>query len=155
VRHLHRESLYSRMTDYTVPATEIDLGEARKTFETNFFAVISMCQAFLPLLMKAKGTIVMIGSVAGVSQSTSLICHFSGPDSLPLCQDHTLCVRVGLQRLKSRAAFVQRHAAGGTCSLRVCECVSPYYAFSLMLNTFQSKCHNCHHWGCAIPHCSY
>jgi 1-acylglycerone phosphate reductase len=52
--------------NYTVPATEIDLGEARKTFETNFFAVISMCQAFLPLLMKAKGTIVMIGSVAGI-----------------------------------------------------------------------------------------
>ncbi|GFG17630.1 NADPH-dependent 1-acyldihydroxyacetone phosphate reductase [Aspergillus lentulus] len=45
--------------------TEIDLGEARKTFETNFFAVISICQAFLPLLIKSKGTIVMIGSVAG------------------------------------------------------------------------------------------
>ncbi|PKX93263.1 putative short chain dehydrogenase/reductase [Aspergillus novofumigatus IBT 16806] len=52
--------------NYTVPATEIDLGEARKTFETNFFAVISICQAFLPLLIKAKGTIVMIGSVAGI-----------------------------------------------------------------------------------------
>jgi 1-acylglycerone phosphate reductase len=52
--------------NYTVPATEVDLGEARKTFETNFFAVISICQAFLPLLMKAKGTIVMIGSVAGI-----------------------------------------------------------------------------------------
>ncbi|GIJ82527.1 hypothetical protein Asppvi_001035 [Aspergillus pseudoviridinutans] len=52
--------------NYTVPATEIDLGEARKTFETNFFAVISICQTFLPLLMKAKGTIVMIGSVAGI-----------------------------------------------------------------------------------------
>ncbi|GFF54468.1 short chain dehydrogenase/reductase Ayr1 [Aspergillus lentulus] len=52
--------------NYTVPATEIDLGEARKTFETNFFAVISICQAFLPLLIKSKGTIVMIGSVAGI-----------------------------------------------------------------------------------------
>lgn len=52
--------------NYTVPATEIDLAEARKTFETNFFAVISICQAFLPLLIKAKGTIVMIGSVAGI-----------------------------------------------------------------------------------------
>lgn len=46
---------------------EVQLEEARYTFETNFFAVISMCQTFLPLLMKAKGTIVQIGSVAGVS----------------------------------------------------------------------------------------
>jgi len=46
---------------------EVDLSEARATFETNFFAVIVMCQTFLPLLIKAKGTIVQIGSVAGVS----------------------------------------------------------------------------------------
>lgn len=45
---------------------EVELSEARQTFETNFFAVISMCQTFLPLLIKAKGTIVQVGSVAGV-----------------------------------------------------------------------------------------
>ncbi|GAB1215000.1 Succinate--CoA ligase [ADP-forming] subunit beta, mitochondrial [Aspergillus terreus] len=45
---------------------EVDLAEARATFETNFISVISMCQTFLPLLIKAKGTIVQIGSVAGV-----------------------------------------------------------------------------------------
>lgn len=45
---------------------EVELAEARQTFETNFFAVISMCQTFLPLLIKAKGTIVQVGSVAGV-----------------------------------------------------------------------------------------
>ncbi|KAL5356218.1 short chain dehydrogenase/reductase [Aspergillus floccosus] len=52
--------------NYTVPAMEVDLAEARATFETNFISVISMCQTFLPLLIKAKGTIVQIGSVAGV-----------------------------------------------------------------------------------------
>lgn len=52
--------------DYTVPAMEVDLDEARLTFETNFISVISMCQTFLPLLIKAKGTIVQIGSIAGV-----------------------------------------------------------------------------------------
>ena len=46
---------------------DVDLQEARFTFETNFFAVIRICQTFLPLLMKSKGTIVQIGSVAGVS----------------------------------------------------------------------------------------
>lgn len=46
---------------------DVDIDEARFTFETNFFAVIRICQTFLPLLMKSKGTIVQIGSVAGVS----------------------------------------------------------------------------------------
>ncbi|OJJ46353.1 hypothetical protein ASPZODRAFT_132435 [Penicilliopsis zonata CBS 506.65] len=50
----------------TVPATEVQLSEARQTFETNFFAVINICQTFLPLLIKAKGTIVQTGSVAGI-----------------------------------------------------------------------------------------
>lgn len=45
---------------------EVELPEARQTFETNFFTVITMCQTFLPLLIKAKGTIVQVGSVAGV-----------------------------------------------------------------------------------------
>ncbi|RHZ43618.1 uncharacterized protein CDV56_102298 [Aspergillus thermomutatus] len=59
-----KENLYSQATtDYTVPFVEIDLGEARRTFETNFFAVIHICKTFLPLLMKAKGTIVMIASL--------------------------------------------------------------------------------------------
>lgn len=50
---------------------EVEIPEARKTFETNFFAVITMCQTFLPLLIKAKGTIVQIGSIAGVSNTPS------------------------------------------------------------------------------------
>ena len=56
----------ANLKDYTVPAMDVDISEARATFETNFFAVISMCQTFLPLLIKSKGTIVQIGSVAGV-----------------------------------------------------------------------------------------
>ncbi|KAJ5300592.1 sugar kinase [Penicillium atrosanguineum] len=51
---------------YTVPAMEVEISEVRKTFETNLFAVITMCQTFLPLLIKAKGTIVQVGSVAGI-----------------------------------------------------------------------------------------
>ncbi|KAJ5366798.1 hypothetical protein N7541_000739 [Penicillium brevicompactum] len=52
--------------NYTVPAMEVELSEVRQTFETNLFAVITMCQTFLPLLIKAKGTIVQLGSVAGI-----------------------------------------------------------------------------------------
>jgi 1-acylglycerone phosphate reductase len=46
---------------------DVDIQEARLTFETNIFAVIRICQTFLPLLMKSKGTIVQVGSVAAVS----------------------------------------------------------------------------------------
>lgn len=62
--------ILTRFIDYTVPAMEVEIAEARKTFEINLFAVITMCQTFLPLLIKAKGTIVQIGSVAGVRLMT-------------------------------------------------------------------------------------
>ena len=52
--------------NYTVPALDVEMDEIRTTFETNLFAVMRMCQAFAPLLIEAKGTIVQIGSVAGV-----------------------------------------------------------------------------------------
>ncbi|KAJ0422551.1 hypothetical protein BJY00DRAFT_310928 [Aspergillus carlsbadensis] len=52
--------------NYTVPALEVDLEEVRATFETNFVAIVNICKTFVPLLIKAKGTIVQIGSVAGI-----------------------------------------------------------------------------------------
>ncbi|KAL2845315.1 hypothetical protein BJX68DRAFT_133808 [Aspergillus pseudodeflectus] len=52
--------------NYTVPALEVDLAEVRATFETNFVAIVNICKTFVPLLIKAKGTIVQIGSVAGI-----------------------------------------------------------------------------------------
>ena len=50
--------------NYTVPALDVEYPEIQATFETNVFSVMRMCQAFAPLLIKAKGTIVQIGSVA-------------------------------------------------------------------------------------------
>lgn len=52
--------------NYTVPATDVDMDEVRETFETNLFAVMRTCQTFAPLLVESKGTIVQIGSLAGV-----------------------------------------------------------------------------------------
>lgn len=52
--------------NYTVPGVEIDVDEVRDLFETNLFSVMRMCQEFIPLLIEARGTIVQIGSVAGV-----------------------------------------------------------------------------------------
>ncbi|KAG9825319.1 NAD(P)-binding protein, partial [Aureobasidium melanogenum] len=52
--------------NYTVPATDIDFEQVQSTYEVNVFGVMRMCQAFTPLLIEAKGTIVQIGSLAGV-----------------------------------------------------------------------------------------
>lgn len=52
--------------NYTVPALDVDFDEVRETFEVNVFSVMRMCQEFAPLLIEAKGTIVQIGSLAGV-----------------------------------------------------------------------------------------
>lgn len=55
-----------RGRNYTIPALDVDLDEARHCFETNVFAVMAMCQVFTPLLIKRKGLIVNIGSLAAV-----------------------------------------------------------------------------------------
>ncbi|KAH6686887.1 short chain dehydrogenase [Plectosphaerella plurivora] len=52
---------------HTVPATDIDMDEVRKTFETNVFGVMAMVQAFTPFLIPTRGLIVMISSVSSVT----------------------------------------------------------------------------------------
>ncbi|EME48363.1 hypothetical protein DOTSEDRAFT_67434 [Dothistroma septosporum NZE10] len=52
--------------NYTVPALDVEMDEIRQTFEANLFGVMAMCQAFAPLLIETKGTIVQIGSLAGI-----------------------------------------------------------------------------------------
>ncbi|WQF79073.1 Putative short-chain dehydrogenase/reductase SDR, NAD(P)-binding domain superfamily [Colletotrichum destructivum] len=52
---------------HTVPATDIDMDEVRQTFETNVFGVMAMVQAFVPLLIPARGLIIMISSLSSIS----------------------------------------------------------------------------------------
>jgi 1-acylglycerone phosphate reductase len=49
------------------PATEISLSDARAMFETNFFGIIGINQTFLPLLRKAQGTILYVGTAGAIS----------------------------------------------------------------------------------------
>ncbi|KAI9828944.1 MAG: hypothetical protein M1819_006443 [Sarea resinae] len=42
------------------------MAEVRQLFEVNLFAVMRMCQEFIPLLIAAQGTIVQLGSLAGI-----------------------------------------------------------------------------------------
>lgn len=52
--------------NYTVPALDVEYDEIQLTFDTNLFAIMRMCQAFAPMLIQARGTIVQIGSLAGI-----------------------------------------------------------------------------------------
>jgi len=47
----------------TVPALDVDIADGRRCFDTNFFAVVRLVQVFSSMLIQAKGTIVMIGSL--------------------------------------------------------------------------------------------
>ncbi len=48
-----------------MPMLDSDINAVRRMFETNVFAALTVSQAFAPLLIVSKGTIVNIGSVAG------------------------------------------------------------------------------------------
>ncbi|MCJ1477284.1 hypothetical protein MMC13_005955 [Lambiella insularis] len=52
---------------YSTPILDADLEHARKLFHTNFFGRLAVAQAFSPLLIKSKGTIINIGSISGVN----------------------------------------------------------------------------------------
>jgi 1-acylglycerone phosphate reductase len=49
---------------YSMPLLDAELDGVRKLFELNVFAVLGTTQAFAPLLLKSKGTVVNISSVA-------------------------------------------------------------------------------------------
>ncbi|EXJ87244.1 hypothetical protein A1O3_04203 [Capronia epimyces CBS 606.96] len=46
------------------PVLDHDIDQAKDMFEVNFWGVVRMVQAFAPLLIQAKGTLVNIGSIA-------------------------------------------------------------------------------------------
>ncbi|ODQ66546.1 NAD(P)-binding protein [Nadsonia fulvescens var. elongata DSM 6958] len=48
------------------PVTDIEIDDARATFEVNVFGVMRMVKVFTPLLIEAKGKIINTGSLAGV-----------------------------------------------------------------------------------------
>jgi NAD(P)-dependent dehydrogenase (short-subunit alcohol dehydrogenase family) len=48
---------------YSMPLMDVDIAEAKKLFDVNVFAIISVTQAFAPLLIEAKGTIVNNSSI--------------------------------------------------------------------------------------------
>lgn len=52
--------------NHTIPATDIDIDDVKKTFDTNVFGLMLMCQTFVPLLIEARGLIINISSVSSI-----------------------------------------------------------------------------------------
>lgn len=48
-----------------IPALDVNLDDARRLFELNFFAPLAVLQAFAPLLIEARGCVVNQSSAAG------------------------------------------------------------------------------------------
>jgi NAD(P)-dependent dehydrogenase (short-subunit alcohol dehydrogenase family) len=57
---------------YGGPVELLDLEELRRAFEVNFFGVIAVTQAFLPLLRAGRGRIVNMSSISGMVASPFL-----------------------------------------------------------------------------------
>ncbi|OAQ59557.1 nadph-dependent 1-acyldihydroxyacetone phosphate reductase protein [Pochonia chlamydosporia 170] len=51
--------------NYFMPLLDQDIEDCKAVFETNVWGQLAVTQAFAPLLMKAKGTVVFITSVSG------------------------------------------------------------------------------------------
>ena len=54
------------MVGYSMPILDLDLDIAKAMYEVNVWGVIRTTQVFSSLVIAAEGTIVIIGSVAGV-----------------------------------------------------------------------------------------
>ncbi|KAK9236974.1 NADPH-dependent 1-acyldihydroxyacetone phosphate reductase [Lipomyces kononenkoae] len=54
-------------TAYSMPFSDLDLEQAKETFDTNVWAQLAITQAFLPLLLKSKGMIVNQTSVVSTT----------------------------------------------------------------------------------------
>ena len=55
----------SRDSGYSAPLLDADIEQVKKMFDVNVFGIVATIQAFAPLLIAAKGTILNIGSIAG------------------------------------------------------------------------------------------
>ncbi|KAI9649590.1 hypothetical protein NHQ30_002171 [Ciborinia camelliae] len=52
---------------YSMPLLDTEVSVAKEMFDVNVFALVAVTQAFAPLLIASKGTIINIGSIASLS----------------------------------------------------------------------------------------
>jgi short-subunit dehydrogenase len=67
---------------YSMPAIDSDLAAVKSLFEVNFWAPVALIQAFTPFLRAAQGTIINIGSIAGVTPFPSMSMYSASKAAL-------------------------------------------------------------------------
>lgn len=72
---------------YNLPLLDTDVAEAKKMFDVNVFAVVSVTKAFSPLLIASKGTIINIGSIAGKAPVPWQGCYNASKAAVKILSD--------------------------------------------------------------------
>ncbi|KAL8676872.1 MAG: hypothetical protein Q9186_006644 [Xanthomendoza sp. 1 TL-2023] len=94
------------------------MSEVESVFATNLFAVMRLCQTFMPLLRRSKGTIVQIGSIAGIipyamgsvyNSSKAALHSYSAALRVEVAPLGVHVITVATGSVKSRISRVERY----------------------------------------------
>ncbi|MCJ1404230.1 hypothetical protein MMC11_007455 [Xylographa trunciseda] len=94
---------------YVMPALDVDVVEAKRLFDVNFWGVLAMVKAFEPLLSEAHGTIVNISSVSGCIPVPWMSVYAASKAALTIASE-TLRLEMmplGIRVLTVNAGFVK------------------------------------------------
>lgn len=97
-----------------MPILDVDLEPARKVFDTNFFGRVAVTQAFAPLLIASKGTIVNIGSISGVTPTPWSGMYNACCAAVHMWSD---TLRLELSPFGVRVVLVSLHLTSADCSV--------------------------------------
>jgi len=85
---------------YTMPVLDVDIDIMKKVYDVNLYGVIRTTQVFSSLVIAAQGTIVIIGSIAGIMPYVFGGTPLRSPLYQPLLQDISnisYCRRIQLE----------------------------------------------------------
>jgi 1-acylglycerone phosphate reductase len=95
----------------TKPLLDADLEYGRRMFDVNFWGVLSMVQAFAPLVVQAQGTIVNISSVGAIMHTPYLGLYDSSKAAVTMATD-TLRLEMkplGVKVITGMVGMVESH----------------------------------------------
>lgn len=69
------------------PLLDVDIDEAKKTFDVNVWGVLAMTQAFAPLLVEASGTVINISSVGSLIHTPYIGVYSASKGALTMLSD--------------------------------------------------------------------
>lgn len=73
---------------YNCPVSDIDLAKGKELFDLNVWSYISVTQAFLPLILKAKGMIVNNTSISSVEPTPFSSVYHASKAAAAMFNDH-------------------------------------------------------------------